>query len=409
ALPIYDAELQQWVRASIARAAQGAVIRADVTVATRLDGRIALDFMLAPLRDAQGEITQLVASAVDITDRKAGVDELRRSEARFRQVVEGSPGPTALVDRNARITLVNGALETLFRAPRERLIGASIDVLIPARYREHHGTLFQSFFAAPRARDMAGRKALNALRADGEEFPVEIALNPVELGGEMQVIATIIDVSATRAAQEALERALADKTALLAEVHHRVKNNLQVISSLLNLQRRVAPAGAQDALAESQLRVRAMALIHELLYEQGEAASISLADYLQRLVRLLQESTGGVGAAIRLAFDHGGFEIALDAQRAVPCGLLVAELVTNAYKHAFAGRSAGRIDVELARHDDGARLSVVDDGVGLPEGLAPGRTRSLGFQLIPMLVDQMSAQLRIGDGPGSRFDLYFVP
>ncbi|HMM76102.1 MAG TPA: PAS domain S-box protein [Gammaproteobacteria bacterium] len=404
----HDAELRRWVRASVERAAQGAVIRADVTVATRPGGRLALDFMLAPLRDAQGEIAQLVASAVDITDRKAGIDALRRSERRFRQVVEGSPGPTALVDRNARITLVNGALEALFGAPRERLIGASIDVLIPARYRERHGKLFQSFFAAPRARDMAGRKALNALRANGEVFPVEIALNPVELGGELQVIATIIDISATRAAQEALERALADKTALLAEVHHRVKNNLQVISSLLNLQHRLAPAGAQHALAESQLRVRAMALIHELLYEQGEVANISLSEYLQRLVRLLQESTGGVGAAVRLAFHHDGFEIALDAQRAVPCGLLVAELVTNAYKHAFADRRAGRIDVELAPHGGGVRLSVVDDGVGLPEGLEPGRTRSLGFQLIPMLVDQMSAQLRIGSGPGSRFDLFFA-
>jgi len=225
----------------------------------------------------------------------------------------------------------------------------------------------------------------------------------------MHVIATIIDISATQAAHAALERALADKTALLAEVHHRVKNNLQVISSLLNLQRRVAPAGAQDALAESQVRVRAMALIHELLYERGEAASISLTGYLQRLVRLLQESNGSADAAIRLAFHHDGAEITLDAQRAVPCGLLVAELVTNAGKHAFSGRSAGRIDVELAPHDDGVRLSVVDDGIGLPDGLEPGRTRSLGFQLIPMLVEQMNAKLRIDGRSGARFDLYFLP
>ena len=336
------------------------------------------------------------------------LDELRRSEARFRQVVEGSPGPTALVDRHARITLVNGALEQLFGASREHLIGASIDMLIPPRYREHHGALFLSFFAAPRARDMAGRKALNALRANGEEFPVEIALNPVELGGEPHVIATIIDISATKAAREALERALADKTALLNEVHHRVKNNLQVISSLLNLQRRVAPADAQEFLAESQLRVRAMALIHELLYEQGEAASIGLSDYLQRLVRLLQESAGGVGAVVQLTFRHDGFEVALDPQRAVPCGLLVTELVTNAYKHAFAGRREGRVDVELAPHGAGARLSVIDDGIGLPAGLGLGGTRSLGFQLIPMLVNQMNASLVTGTGPGCRFDLHFA-
>lgn len=405
----YDPTLQDWLKHSVARAALGAVVRADVMVATRDDGRVALDFMLAPLRNGQGEITQIVASAVDITERKLGLDELRRSEMRFRQVVEGSPGPTALVDRNATITLVNGALEVLFGAPREYLIGAPIDTLIPDRYRERHGGLFQSFFAAPRARDMAGRKELYALRANGEEFPVEIALNPVELGGEQHVIATIIDVSARRAAQAALERALADKTALLGEVHHRVKNNLQVISSLLNLQCRVAPAGAQSALADSQLRVRAMALIHELLYEHDEAASIDLAAYLQRLTRLLQESAGGMGPAVRLDFRHDGHEIALDPQRAVPCGLLVTEMVTNAFKHAFVGREGGRIDVSLGPAGGRTRLTIQDDGIGLPPGLTLGATRSLGFQLMPMLVNQMDAELSLADGPGTRFDLLFTP
>lgn len=405
----YDAELQRWLEDCVGRVARGAVVRADVTVATRHDGRIALDFMLAPLRDVHGDVTQIVASAVDITDRKAGVDELRRSETRFRQVVEGSPGPTALVDRNSVITLVNGALETLFGAPRERLIGGPIDALIPLRYRERHGGLFQSFFAAPRARDMAGRRELYALRANGEEFPVEIALNPVELGGEMHVIATIIDVSARRSAQAALERALADKTALLGEVHHRVKNNLQVISSLLNLQCRVAPPGAQSALADSQLRVRAMALIHELLYEHDEAASIGLAAYLQRLIRLLQESAGGMTPVVRLVFRHAGCEIALDPQRAVPCGLLVTELVTNAFKHAFVGRGDGCIEVSLEATAAGSLLTVADDGIGLPPGFELGATRSLGFQLVPMLVNQMSATLEVNSGAGTRFDIKFVP
>lgn len=405
----HDVALQRWVQAVITRVAAGEVIRADITVVSPRDEHVALDFMLAPLRDADGEVIQIVASAVDITERKAGIDALRRSESRFRQVVEGSPGPTALVDRNARITLVNGALETLFGAPRAQLVGAPIDVLIPARYRDRHGALFQSFFAAPRARDMAGRRELNALRANGEEFPVEIALNPVELGGEQHVIATIIDVSARRQAQRALERALADKTALLGEVHHRVKNNLQVISSLLNLQCRVAPAGAQAALADSQLRVRAMALIHELLYEHDEVANIDLADYLQRLIRLLQESAGGMAPAVRVVFGHTGRAIALDPQRAVPCGLLVTELVTNAFKHAFNGRARGQIEVVLEASDKDARLSVHDDGTGLPAGLELGATRSLGFQLIPMLVNQMNAELLMGEGVGTRFEVHFAP
>ena len=405
----HDPALQRWLRTSIERAAGGEVVRADVTVSTLNDGRLALDLMLAPLRDAGGDISQIIASAVDVTDRKASIAALLRSEQRFRQVVEGSPGPTALIDRQAQILLVNGALETLFGTAREQLIGASIDVLIPARYRERHGRLIQSFFAEPRARDMADRRELNALRANGEEFPVEIALNPVELGGEQHVIATIIDVSARRNARLALERALAEKTALLTEVHHRVKNNLQVISSLLNLQQRIAPADAQAPLADSQLRVRAMALIHELLYEHDEAATVNLADYLRRLIRLLQDSAGGTTPRVELAFQHVGTAIALDPQRAVPCGLLVTELVTNAFKHAFVGRGGGRVEVVLVTNDDGARLSVGDDGIGLPPGLALGSTRSLGFQLIPVLVDQMQAALSLpAAGPGARFDIAFT-
>jgi PAS domain S-box-containing protein len=406
----HDPDLQRWLADSVARAAAGEIVRADIVVRGRGNARIALDFMLAPLPDGDAQITQLVASAIDISSRTAGEQALRASEARFRQVVEGSPGATAVVDAQGRIVLINGALESLFSRGREELVGATVDALMPPRYRERHHDLFQTFFAAPRARDMAGRRELYALRADGSEFPVEIALNPVEVGGEGHVIATIIDVTARKTAQAALERALADKTALLGEVHHRVKNNLQVISSLLSLQQRTADPSAQEALADSQMRVRAMGLIHELLYERSDASVIDLLAYLRRLIRLLHDSVGATRSPIAVEFEslctNGP---ALDPQRAVPCGLLVTELVTNAIKHAFHGRATGRVVVRIAQLQTSVCLSVDDDGTGLPESVEIGNTQSLGFQLIPMLIDQLDGELSIERGAGTRFDIVFTP
>ncbi len=406
----HDAALQRWVADSVTQVASGHLVRADVVVCGRGDARVYIDCMLAPLRDPAGLVTRLVASAIDISGRTAGEQALRASEARFRQVVEGSPGATAVVDRMGRIALVNGAMEALFGCPRERLVGATVDVLMPERYRSRHGELFQTFFAAPRARDMAGRRELYAQRADGSEFPVEIALNPVEVGDEEHVIATIIDVTARKAAQGALERALADKTALLGEVHHRVKNNLQVISSLLSLQQRMADPSAQEALADSQMRVRAMALIHELLYERSDAPVISLVVYLRRLIRLLHDSAGATRSPYTVTFEIvGKQDFVLDPQRAVPCGLLVTELVTNAIKHAFHGRADGRVVVRIETADGKARLSVIDDGIGLPADVEPGNTPSLGFQLIPMLVDQLEGEVSIERGAGTRFNILFAP
>jgi two-component sensor histidine kinase len=184
-----------------------------------------------------------------------------------------------------------------------------------------------------------------------------------------------------------------------------VKNNLQVITSLLNLQAGGARDPAVHALiSESRDRVQAMALIHQLLFERRDWSNVQLGPYLHRLGDLLS-STYGRGR-IELAVDADDVE--LDVQRAVPCGLLVNELVTNAFKHAFPGERAGRIRIELRREADGhARLCVSDTGRGLPEDLDIERIESLGMQLIPLLAEQVRGTLRVERGPGARFELRF--
>ena len=379
------AQLQQAVN----QAAQGAVLRLDLPARMAAGSAMTLDLMLAPMRDEQGHISHLIASAIDISARRAGEDALRRSEARFRQVVEAAPDGMVMVNAQGTVVLVNAALERLVGWPRDQLIGTTIERLMPEAVRGAHGGWMAAFFAAPQARDMAARRELYAQRLDGSRFPVEIGLNPMEVDGAPHVLATIVDVTQRKADRALLERALADQTALLREVHHRVKNNLQVISSLLSLQSRQLSGEARAALDESRARVQAMALTHQLLYERDDFTLAPLAPYLARLCTLLAESHGRPGAQPRLLLGPGGEQVQLDVERAVPCGLLVNELVTNALKHACTGRSQARVEIRLAAVPGGrASLQVSDDGPGLPAGVRPGpQAHSLGFQLVPLLAE----------------------
>lgn len=404
----HDPALQAQLRDAVRTAAQGETSRFDVVARMANDTRMSIDFMLAPLRDAEGRVVMLIPSAIDITGRTASEQRLRDSEARFRRVLDSTADGLVQIDDSGRIVLANRRLESMFGYSEDELHGAPVEMLMPARHRDAHPALREAFFAKPETRDMAQRRELYARRKDGTEFPVEIGLNPMHTPEGMHVLATIVDVTVRYEARRALERALEEKTVLLNEVHHRVKNNLQVISSLLNMQSRRAPPEVQHALEESQSRVKAMALIHQMLYEGKVFASVDLGPYLERLCSLLRQSFLGHRRDIKLALDVGSESVCVDLQRAVPCGLLVNELATNAIKHAFPAGRAGRVDVRLSRPAPGCGEIVVgDDGVGLPEDVAPGVTRSLGFQLIPALCEQLEGDLRLERGNGSRFTITF--
>lgn len=401
-----DPGLQARIQAAVSQAAQGQASRFDTHRRMTEHLRTTVDFQLAPLFDGQGAVTHLLASSVDISDRKAGEAALHLSERRFRQVVEAAPDGMAMVDGAGRVVLVNTAMENLFGYTRGEMLGQSVEMLMPGRYRAAHGAALHGYMARPETRAMADRRELYARRKDGSEFPVEIGLNPISTGGETKVLATIQDVTARKAYQDLLEKALREKTVLLNEIHHRVKNNLQVISSLLSLQSRASGPEVAAALDESRHRVRAMALIHQLLYERNDFSQMDLAEYLGRLCRLLADLAATTRGRVSVAFSPSASRVSLDLQHAVPCGLLVNELVTNAIKHAFPGERRGTVTVSLTALEDGAyRISVADDGIGLPPGIALGQGSSLGFQLIPMLAEQAGGSLTLERGAGTRFDL----
>jgi two-component system, sensor histidine kinase PdtaS len=408
----HDAELQDWMREAVRRAAAGETLRRDVVARMAGDSRMAVDFMLAPLLDKQGRVTHLIPSGMDISARLASELALHASEDRFRRVFEGATVGMVLIDAGGRILLANASMAQMFGYSRYELAGLAVHQLVPERQRQVHVDHVSQFMRAPALRYMAKRQELYARRRDGSEFAVEIGLNPLPGSEGQQVLATISDVTDRRAAQIQIERALAEKTVLLNEVHHRVKNNLQVISSLLNLQSRNAEAGVQAALRDSQSRVRSMALMHQLLFERRDFSALELGPYLHRLGSLLRDTYLGGASVIQLQIDAPEQGFRMDLQQAIPCGLLVNELVTNAIKHAFPGGRAGRVRIRLragAAGDEGAAVvEVDDDGVGLPPGRGPGQGPGLGMQLLPLLADQCRARLELREGAGCHVCLYMI-
>jgi two-component sensor histidine kinase len=240
---------------------------------------------------------------------------------------------------------------------------------------------------------MAG---FNAMTSDLEQQQSELQAYANELEARVQERTAELIL-----ANENLSIEVHEKEILLKEIHHRVKNNLQVISSLFNLQaRQVRETGTLQILRDSQTRVRSMALIHEKLYQSKNLARINFGEYVQSLSADLfhsyQRTLGGIELKVQVD------EVFLDLDQAIPCGLILNELMTNALKYAFPGGRQGTIKVELHNGSgDMVTLLVMDDGVGLPSDLDIHKTNTLGWQLINSLVAQLSGTLSIENTNGT--------
>jgi PAS domain S-box-containing protein len=368
--------------------------------ARRRDGsEFPVEIGLTPIDSGHGFM--VLATVVDITGRK-------RLDERFRRVVEYAPSAMVMVDARTAASFWSTRRPSSSSAyARSALIGQAVELLVPVRLSHHHVDFRNGFFAVPQARPMGIGRDLFARRSDGSEFPVEIGLNPIETEEGSMVLASIVDITERRRAQQKLESALKEKTVLLNEVHHRVKNNLQVIASMLNLQAsHTSDPRLRAILGDSQSRVRAMALTHQLLYERKDYSRIDLGDYLQRLTQLLGSYRQGRSKVVlqNLLPETPQY---LDFERAIPCGLVVNELVSNAFKHAFPDERGGTIGIELRVANGEVEIVVADDGIGLPNDFDIGQIKSLGLQLVPLLIEQLAGTFTIEPGPGARFHLRF--
>jgi two-component sensor histidine kinase len=198
---------------------------------------------------------------------------------------------------------------------------------------------------------------------------------------------------------------LAEKEALLREIHHRVKNNLAVISSLLSLQARYAPVGVVGGIfAELQARIQSMALAHEALYQSENLARLNIRQYLSRLIDHLADSLGVIGKIIRIRKDIQPLSFTLD--EAVLIGFIVTELVSNALKHAFPDRGDGEIIVSLHPTEQGDTVLVVaDSGVGMQGSLDARAASSLGLRLVGIFVKQLRAEMSVNNDQGTEVSI----
>jgi two-component sensor histidine kinase len=199
---------------------------------------------------------------------------------------------------------------------------------------------------------------------------------------------------------------LREKDVLLREVHHRVKNNLQLVSSLLYLQsRETQDSRVLKMFQESQARIRSMALVHERLYQSSSMASIDFGEYTQRLVDDLFHSYGISDDQIVSRIDMDNTTLSVDT--AIHCGLVINELISNSLKHAFPGNRKGKVYIELCSDELGCTLTVGDNGIGLPPDTARQRDQSLGLQLVSTLVQQLGGDIKVDTGPGTTFRITF--
>jgi len=276
--------------------------------------------------------------------------------------------------------------------------------------------------------DSQGLATLHALRNVAADVPIivltgnddeELAVAAAREGAQDYLVKGQLGsgllVRALRYARErkrtelALQESLHEKESLLREIHHRVKNNLQIISSLLRLQcERIDHPIARAALQDMQNRVHSMALIHELLYGSGNMAEVDLSIYLGSLCRKLFHTLAPADGTLQLQLNLA--PVLMKINHAIPCGLLVNELVTNALKHAFPAGQQGEVRVDLqalADDPDGWRLRVADNGTGLPPGLDMDNLTTLGMKLITSLARQIGGRLTIGPGPGAVLEVEF--
>jgi PAS domain S-box-containing protein len=379
--------------------------RMRTTLTTSLTLKFENQDLVNSLKEEKAAIELLNESLrTEITECEHMERALRESEERFRELAELLPVIVYEADETGKFTFVNRCgLELSGYTVEDIVSGLAVsDVVIPEDL--------------PRAvRSVA--KVLNGERLDAEQYtifmkggstaPIEIWSSPIVRGGRIVGGRGVgVDITERKKAEEKIRTSLREKEILLQEIHHRVKNNLAVISSLLRLRSRSAPKETQRMFEDALDRIKAMATAHEKLYQSKNLATLDVRDYVESLVEHLFESTDNPGAGVTLNIEIEPLSFGLDT--ALPLGLLVTELVSNCLKHAFSENSKGKVEISLRSvGNELYELVVSDNGGGIAEWVDLQNPGSLGFDLVANFVRQLHGTIEITDRNGTRVHIRF--
>lgn len=363
----------------------------------------------ALVRDGENNPLYFLSIIQDITAWKKAEQALRESESRYQRIVDTAREGIWIMNDQRHTAYVNEHMAAMLGLPPADMLGRPVEDFMFAEDLVGHEERM-----AMRRQGQAGHYENRFRHRDGHAVWTIVSATPLkdEEDHFAGSFAMFTNITARKEAEEQLHAALAEKDVLLREVHHRVKNNLAAIISLLDMQRRLfKDTVGRDALAELAGRIRSMSLIHEKLYRSSDLAHIQFHGYLQALLSHLCTSFGSPGVHCQAEAEG----VALPLDLAVPCGMIINELVTNALKYAFPpqrledSRQACSIRVTMSQHDSGYTLVVADNGVGLPKGYDWMNATTLGMTLVRMLGrHQLGGRLSLVHDQGLRITLTFT-
>ena len=357
------------------------------------------------LKDDDGNVVGSMGVSRDITALKKAEEELKLSEERHRAIYDQAYIGIARIAKIGRFLLVNERLCQMLGYSAEEMYRQTFyDLTLPEEVEDSLKN-WDSLLSGEVDNFSREQTYLNK---NGDHISTNVTVSLVRdtKGNPNYYVAVFEEITERKAQERALKESLAEKEILLKEVHHRVKNNMQVITSILNLQSAyINDDGALQMLKESQDRIKSMSLIHESLYHSNILSQVNFSEYVTNICKNLYHSYLRPEGGIHLDFIMD--EVHLNLDTSIPCGLILNELMSNAMKYAFNDREEGKIIVGLKRNDERFVLTVEDDGVGLPDGFVIEESDSLGLQLVSTLVTQIGGILDIQSKEPTKFTIDF--